>query len=140
MDSPTKVEKMLKKANQNRSTGATNMNERSSRSHSVFTLRLSGYNKLTDERSVGILNLIDLAGSERVSMSGATGDRLTETISINKSLSCLKSVIHALANKKEGGHIPYRDSKLTYLLQNSLGKHSKFLMRDLADSVFRWKL
>lgn len=116
---------MLRKANQNRATGATNMNERSSRSHSVFTLRLSGRNKLTNERTVGILNLIDLAGSERVAMSGATGDRLTETININKSLSCLKSVIHALVNKKEGGHIPYRNSKLTYLLQNSLGKQQQ---------------
>lgn len=115
---------MLKKATQNRATGATNINERSSRSHSVFTLRLTGYNKETQEHSYGRLNLIDLAGSERLSQSGSTGDRLTETISINKSLSCLQSVIHALVTNKKGGYVRYRDSKLTYLLQNSLGKVS----------------
>jgi hypothetical protein len=113
---------MLKKASQNRATGATNLNERSSRSHSVFTLRLTGNNPSTGERTDGILNLIDLAGSERLSMSGSVGDRLRETQAINKSLSCLGDVIHALVNHKEGGHIPYRNSKLTYLLRNSLGK------------------
>lgn len=115
------MKSMLKKASQNRATGATNLNERSSRSHSVFTLRLTGENPSTGERTVGILNLIDLAGSERLSMSGSVGDRLRETQAINKSLSCLGDVIHALVNNKEGGHIPYRNSKLTYLLRNSLG-------------------
>lgn len=119
---------MLRKANQNRATGATNMNERSSRSHSVFTLQLTGRNSKTGENTTGILNLIDLAGSERLSMSGSTGDRLRETQAINKSLSCLGDVIHALINNKEGGHIPYRNSKLTYLLRNSLGGNCKTLM------------
>lgn len=128
LESPSQVKMMLKKASQNRATGATKMNERSSRSHSVFTLQLTGHNTLTGERTAGILNLIDLAGSERLSSSGSEGDRLAETKSINQSLSCLGDVIHALVNNKEGGHIPYRNSKLTWLLRNSLGGNCKTLM------------
>ncbi|KAG2207509.1 hypothetical protein INT47_004259 [Mucor saturninus] len=128
LESPSQVKQMLKKASQNRATGATKMNERSSRSHSVFTLKLTGHNTLTGERTAGILNLIDLAGSERLSSSGSEGDRLAETKSINQSLSCLGDVIHALVNNKEGGHIPYRNSKLTWLLRNSLGGNCKTLM------------
>lgn len=124
LDSPNKVKSMLRKANVNRATGATNLNERSSRSHSVFTLQLSGYNRINGERTHGVLNLIDLAGSERVSKSGSEGDRLREAQAINKSLSCLGGVIQALVDNKEGGgHIPYRNSKLTWLLRNSLGMH-----------------
>lgn len=121
LDSSKKVELMLKKAMQNRAIGTTNLNERSSRSHSVFILRLNGYNKTTEQRTSGRLNLIDLAGSERLRLSGSTGERLKESIHINKSLSCLKNVIHALVENEKGAHIRYRDSKLTYLLKNSLG-------------------
>ncbi|KAF9344923.1 kinesin-like nuclear fusion protein [Mortierella sp. AD094] len=126
LTSPEKVAALLKRAAHNRSVGSTQMNERSSRSHCVFTLRLSGNNTITEESSEGVLNLIDLAGSERLSQSGATGDRLRETQAINKSLSSLGDVIYAISNKDP--HVPYRNSKLTYLLQNSLGGNSKTLM------------
>lgn len=128
LDSPSRVETMLRQADTNRSVAATRANERSSRSHSVFILKLIGENSVTGERSEGTLNLVDLAGSERLSHSQATGDRLKETQSINRSLSCLGDVIGALGQGKEGGHIPYRNSKLTYLLQFSLGGNSKTLM------------
>jgi kinesin family protein C1 len=129
LNTPNQVRLMLKRANHNRATASTNLNDRSSRSHSVFTLHITGTNKGTGEETTGILNLIDLAGSERLSMSGAVGDRLKETQAINKSLSCLSKVIQSLASKKkEGTHIPYRDSKLTYLLRNSLGGNCKTLM------------
>ncbi|KAG8212331.1 Kinesin-like nuclear fusion protein [Trichophyton interdigitale] len=128
LDSPEKVESILQRAWANRSVAATKANERSSRSHSVFILRLVGDNSITGEHSEGNLNLVDLAGSERLSHSGSTGDRLKETRNINKSLSCLGDVINALGQGKEGAHIPYRNSKLTYLLQFSLGGNSKTLM------------
>ncbi|RKP27728.1 C-terminal kinesin [Syncephalis pseudoplumigaleata] len=127
LDTPEKMTSLLKTAGQNRAVGATLCNERSSRSHSVFTLRLSGRNTATEEVSDGVLNLIDLAGSERLAQSGATGERLKETQAINKSLASLGDVIAALSSNKDG-HIPYRNSKLTYLLQNSLGGNSKTLM------------
>eukprot|EP01113_Clastostelium_recurvatum_P043143 TRINITY_DN7088_c0_g1_i4.p1 TRINITY_DN7088_c0_g1~~TRINITY_DN7088_c0_g1_i4.p1 ORF type:complete len:687 (-),score=208.63 TRINITY_DN7088_c0_g1_i4:86-1921(-) len=123
---PAQVYELLQMASKNRAVGRTNCNERSSRSHSVFQLQLKGHNTITDERTHGILNLIDLAGSERIAHSGVTGDRLKETQAINKSLSSLADVICALANKD--AHIPYRNSKLTYLLQNCLGGNSKTLM------------
>lgn len=128
LESPEMVETILKRAAANRSVAATKANERSSRSHSVFILKLLGQNHITGERSEGTLNLVDLAGSERLSHSGATGERLKETQNINRSLSCLGDVIAALGQGKEGGHIPYRNSKLTYLLQFSLGGNSKTLM------------
>ncbi|KAE8381166.1 P-loop containing nucleoside triphosphate hydrolase protein [Aspergillus bertholletiae] len=128
LDSPEMVENILKRAAANRSVAATKANERSSRSHSVFILKLIGENDITGERSEGTLNLVDLAGSERLSHSGATGERLRETQNINRSLSCLGDVIAALGQGKDGGHIPYRNSKLTYLLQFSLGGNSKTLM------------
>jgi kinesin family member C1 len=112
LDSPEKVETILRRAAANRSVAATKANERSSRSHSVFILRLQGENSITGERSEGALNLVDLAGSERLSHSGATGDRLKETQNINRSLSCLGDVISALGQGKDGGHIPYRNSKV----------------------------
>jgi kinesin family protein C1 len=119
-DSPDQVQQVLKQASENRAVASTNCNERSSRSHSVFTLKISGKNRVTEELLEGTLNLIDLAGSERLSNSGSTGDRLKETQAINKSLSSLADVIISLSNKE--AHVPYRNSKLTYLLQNSLGK------------------
>lgn len=79
----------------------------------MFTLRLSGKNSITDESSEGVLNLIDLAGSERLSQSGAKGDRLKETQAINKSLSALGDVISAIANPNANTHVPYRNSKVT---------------------------
>ena len=112
MDTPSKVEQILRTADNNRSVAATKANERSSRSHSVFMLKLKGENHVTGEKSEGTLNLVDLAGSERLSHSQASGDRLRETQSINKSLACLGDVIGALGSGKEGAHIPYRNSKV----------------------------
>ncbi|KAG1772986.1 kinesin-domain-containing protein [Suillus placidus] len=132
LPSPASVTSLLRVANSRRTVAATLMNERSSRSHSVFTLRISGTNTHTGESCEGSLNLVDLAGSERLNSSGAAGDkdRLKETQNINKSLSALGDVIAALGEKGERGekHIPYRNSKLTYLLQNSLSGNSKTLM------------
>ena len=126
LDSPDKVETMLRQAQSNRSVAATKANERSSRSHSVFILRLVGENSATNERCEGTLNLVDLAGSERLKHSQAEGDRMKETQNINKSLACLGDVIEALG--RGSGHVPYRNSKLTHLLQYSLGGNSKTLM------------
>ncbi|CAN6196612.1 unnamed protein product [Urochloa humidicola] len=122
----SEVSSLLRRAAQSRSVGRTHMNEESSRSHCVFTLRIFGVNEGTDQQVQGVLNLIDLAGSERLNKSGATGDRLKETQAINKSLSCLSDVIFSIAKKEE--HVPFRNSKLTYLLQPCLGGDSKTLM------------
>lgn len=126
VDRKEMVCQLLQKASKNRSVGETKCNERSSRSHSVFTLKLKGENSITGETSHGTLNLVDLAGSERLKESGSEGQRMKETLAINKSLSNLGNVIMAIGNKDN--HIPYRNSKLTYLLQNSLGGNSKTLM------------
>jgi len=112
LDTPATLTTLLQRAGANRSVAATKANSRSSRSHSVFILRLTGVNSMTGERSEGTLNLVDLAGSERLGHSQATGDRLKETQSINKSLSCLGDVIAALGQGKDGGHVPYRNSKV----------------------------
>ena len=115
--SPAQVRSLLSLANSRRTVAATLMNERSSRSHSVFTLRVSGTNVHSGESCEGSLNLVDLAGSERLNSSGAGSnkERLKETQSINKSLSALGDVIAALGEKGEGKndkHIPYRNSKV----------------------------
>lgn len=107
---------------QTRTVATTRMNRVSSRSHQLFMLQVR--QKLpNDTEKKGILNLIDLAGSEKVNHSGVTGNKLEEAKKINLSLSALGNVIHALILKQE--HIPYRDSKLTRLLQESLGGNYK---------------
>lgn len=121
------VSTLLERARSRRAVAATLMNERSSRSHSVFALKVRGWNDDTNEESEGILNLVDLAGSERLASSGADKDkdRLKETININKSLSALADVISALGAGQQGGHVPYRNSTLTRLLQTSLSGGSR---------------
>ncbi|EMG47103.1 klp2 Kinesin-like protein 2 [Candida maltosa Xu316] len=127
ISTPQQAIEILDHANKKRSTAATKANDHSSRSHSIFIIDIEGYNHITNEKCSGTLNLIDLAGSERLNNSKAEGDRLKETQAINKSLSCLGDVIYSL-NLKDASHIPYRNSKLTYLLKNSLGGNSKTLM------------
>lgn len=108
----------------NRAMAVTNMNEHSSRSHLIFMLTLEQKNTIDRTLKVGKLHLVDLAGCEKVSKTGASGDRLDEAKNINKSLSALGNVINALTDKKYT-HVPYRDSKLTRVLQESLGGNSK---------------
>ncbi|MEW5311561.1 MAG: hypothetical protein WDW38_003270 [Sanguina aurantia] len=125
------LKNVLEVGKKNRMTGATLMNAESSRSHSIFsitieTIELGPINPDGHIR-VGKLNLVDLAGSERQGKTGATGDRLKEATKINLSLSALGNVISALVDGR-GGHIPYRDSKLTRLLQDSLGGNTKTVM------------
>nr|AMS24248.1 kinesin 14-IIb protein [Marsilea vestita] len=110
----------------NRAVSSTALNERSSRSHSVLTVHVKGTDMSNGSVYRGCLHLVDLAGSERVDRSEVTGDRLKEAQHINKSLSALGDVIAALAQKNS--HVPYRNSKLTQLLQDSLGGQAKTLM------------
>ena len=110
----------------NRSAACTDMNEHSSRSHSLVQVEMVSKNVVTGSEARGKLNMIDLAGSERISKSGASGTRLKEAQNINKSLSALGDVIQARCNKQ--GHVPYRNSTLTHMLQDSLEKDSKTLM------------
>ncbi|XP_062231318.1 kinesin-like protein KIN-14J [Phragmites australis] len=110
----------------NRSVGSTNANELSSRSHSLVRVTVRSEHLVTGQRSRSHMWLVDLAGSERVAKTGVDGDRLKESQFINKSLSALGDVISALASKNS--HIPYRNSKLTHLLQSSLGGDCKTIM------------
>jgi len=114
----------LRAGHVSRSVSVTNMNEHSSRSHLVFMLTMEQKNCHDRSVKVGKLYLVDLAGSEKVGKTGASGDRLDEAKNINRSLSALGNVINALTDRK-AAHIPYRDSKLTRMLQQSLGGNSK---------------
>ncbi|XP_024413866.2 kinesin-like protein KIFC1 isoform X2 [Desmodus rotundus] len=124
------VKALLHLARRNRAVARTAQNERSSRSHSVFQLQISGEHAGRGLQCGAPLNFVDLAGSERLDPGLALGpgerERLRETQAINSSLSTLGLVIMALSNKES--HVPYRNSKLTYLLQNSLGGSAKMLM------------
>ncbi|MCI4395701.1 hypothetical protein PGIGA_G00195060 [Pangasianodon gigas] len=124
------MEHVLNAGNRTRSVGATDMNERSSRSHAIFSVTVECSRPGPDGRNhirVGKLNLVDLAGSERQSKTGARGERLKEATKINLSLSALGNVVSALADGR-GAHVPYRDSKLTRLLRDSLGGNAKTVM------------
>lgn len=123
------LERVMSIGSKNRSMGATLMNVDSSRSHCIFSVDIEMMVTEDGDEMVrsGRLNLVDLAGSERQSKTGATGQRLKEATKINLSLSALGNVISALVDGKST-HIPYRDSKLTRLLQSSLGGNTKTLM------------
>eukprot|EP00055_Hartaetosiga_balthica_P007617 m.26433 g.26433 ORF g.26433 m.26433 type:complete len:1233 (+) comp5858_c0_seq1:355-4053(+) len=123
------VLKIMALGSKNRSVGATLMNADSSRSHSIFTVLIEACETAEGDEKIRAskLNLVDLAGSERQGKTGATGTRLKEATKINLSLSALGNVISALVDGK-AKHIPYRDSKLTRLLQDSLGGNTKTLM------------
>lgn len=117
---------LMRIGQKNRAVGATALNERSSRSHSVLTVHVQGKDLVSGSILRGCLHLVDLAGSERVDKSEAVGERLKEAQHINRSLSALGDVISALAQKSP--HVPYRNSKLTQVLQDSLGGQAKTLM------------
>ncbi|KAK3859333.1 hypothetical protein Pcinc_034550 [Petrolisthes cinctipes] len=113
----------------NRATGATAMNAHSSRSHAIFSLHIQQRNSKKEENIVcSKFHMVDLAGSERAKKTGATGVRFKEGVNINKGLLALGNVIAALCEEGSRGHIPYRDSKLTRLLQDSLGGNSHTVM------------
>ncbi|ELP83751.1 kifc1, putative [Entamoeba invadens IP1] len=125
VDNGKDVDGLISIAVRNRSVAETKYNAHSSRSHSVFIMEIYGKNFSSNEQRFGGLTLVDLAGSEKVD-EGVRGERLEETKNINVSLCALGTVIAAIANKE--GHVPYRNSKLTELLQPCLGDESKTLM------------
>ncbi|XP_048436180.1 kinesin-like protein KIN-4A isoform X3 [Pyrus x bretschneideri] len=135
----------LEQGSLSRATGSTNMNNQSSRSHAIFTITLEQMHKvnsacngnnglnesMNEEYLCAKLHLVDLAGSERAKRTGSDGMRFKEGVHINKGLLALGNVISALGDekkRKEGLHVPYRDSKLTRLLQDSLGGNSRTVM------------
>ena len=115
------VEAVLALAAKRRSTAATDMNATSSRSHSVFTLNMTATHEEQNKVVRGTLNLVDLAGSERLDRSNARGQQAKEAVAINKSLSSLADVFTAISQKQS--HIPFRNSRLTYLLQPGTYRH-----------------
>ncbi|CAB3225594.1 unnamed protein product [Arctia plantaginis] len=124
--SAAEMVRIMKAGNRNRASGRTDMNEHSSRSHAVFLVTVETAHRKTNRIRVGKLNLVDLAGSERQRKTGASAERLREASRINQALSSLGNVISALAENSP--HVPYRDSKLTRILQDSLGGNSKTIM------------
>ncbi|XP_070786466.1 kinesin heavy chain-like [Enoplosus armatus] len=120
VSSPEEVMDVIDEGKANRHVAVTNMNEHSSRSHSIFLINIKQENMETEKKLSGKLYLVDLAGSEKVSKTGAEGAVLDEAKNINKSLSALGNVISALAEGTKT-HVPYRDSKMTRILQDSLG-------------------
>uniref|UniRef100_A0A674MGS3 Kinesin-like protein n=1 Tax=Takifugu rubripes TaxID=31033 RepID=A0A674MGS3_TAKRU len=126
VSSPEEVMDVIDEGKSNRHVAVTNMNEHSSRSHSIFLINIKQEHVETEQKLSGKLYLVDLAGSEKVSKTGAAGAVLDEAKNINKSLSALGNVISALA---EGtSHVPYRDSKMTRILQDSLGGNCRTTM------------
>ncbi|XP_044954203.1 kinesin-like protein KIN-14D isoform X2 [Hordeum vulgare subsp. vulgare] len=126
VNSTSHVIELMQTGHGNRAMSATALNVRSSRSHSVVIIHVRGQDLITRNTLRGALHLVDLAGSERVDRSAVTGDRLKEAQHINKSLAALGDVIFSLSQKNV--HVPYRNSKLTQVLQTSLGGHAKTLM------------
>ncbi|GAA6052189.1 hypothetical protein JCM3770_000787 [Rhodotorula araucariae] len=118
------VYEIMRQGGSARAVSSTNMNAESSRSHSIFVMTVQARNTETGTQKTGSLFLVDLAGSEKIGKTGATGQTLEEAKKINKSLSALGMVINALTDGKSS-HIPYRDSKLTRILQESLGGNSR---------------
>ncbi|KAI4138892.1 MAG: hypothetical protein LQ341_004463 [Variospora aurantia] len=124
VSSVQEVYEVMRRGGAARATAATNMNQESSRSHSIFVITITQKNVESGSAKSGQLFLVDLAGSEKVGKTGATGQTLEEAKKINKSLSALGMVINSLTDGKST-HIPYRDSKLTRILQESLGGNSR---------------
>ena len=124
VSSVQEVYEVMRRGGASRATAATNMNQESSRSHSIFVITITQKNVETGSARSGQLFLVDLAGSEKVGKTGASGQTLEEAKKINKSLSALGMVINSLTDGKST-HIPYRDSKLTRILQESLGGNSR---------------
>merc|ERR1719160_1524249 len=126
VNSIEQIKALMTKAAKHRAVGSTDMNAVSSRSHSIFALYLEGTNPGLDQELHGALHLVDLAGSERLDKSHAVGDRLKETQHINRSLSSLADVF--LAKQENRSHVPFRNSKLTHLMEPCLSGHGKTLM------------
>lgn len=124
VSSVEEVYEVMRRGGDSRAVSATNMNAESSRSHSIFVITVSQKNVSTGSTKSGQLFLVDLAGSEKVGKTGASGQTLEEAKKINKSLSALGMVINSLTDGKSS-HVPYRDSKLTRILQESLGGNSR---------------